>query len=85
MDFYEECKSDTKQRQTLKVDNLLKSLNKKDAESLRKALLDQDVPTRSIERVLRSNKIECGAWAINTWRKANNIKLRSSNMLGKGE
>jgi len=82
MDFYEECKSDTKQHKSLKVDNLLASLNKKDAESLKKALLDPDVPTRAIERVLLNNKIECGCWAINQWRKTNGITLRSSNAIG---
>lgn len=82
MDFYEECKSETNQHQSLKVDNLLASLNKKDAESLKKALLDPDVPTRAIERVLRKNKIECGCWAINQWRRTNGITLRTTNTLG---
>lgn len=82
MDFYEECKSETKQNQSLKVDNLLASLNKKDAESLKKALLDPDVPTRAIERVLHKNKIDCGCWAINQWRKANGIILRTTNTIG---
>ena len=82
MDFYEECKSETKQQKSLKVDNLLASLSKKDAESLKKALLDPDVPTRAIERVLHNNKIDCGCWAINQWRKNHGIALRSSHALG---
>jgi len=68
----------------LKVDNLLISLNKKDADSLRKALLDPDISTRSINRVLEGNKIDCGCWAINAWRKANNVTLRDSRALKKG-
>jgi len=80
MDFYEACKSDAKQQKMLKVDILLGSLNKKDADSLRKALLDSDVPTRSIKRVLEENKIDCGCWSINAWRKANNVVLQDSRV-----
>lgn len=78
MDFYKACKSDTRQRQALKVDLLLESMHKKDAESLRKAMLDQNISTRSIKRVLGENKIICGCYAINAWRQANKIKLTSS-------
>ena len=84
MDIYEQCKSDTKQHQISKVDVVLKSLPKKDSESLKKALLDPSISTRTIERVLSDNNVHCGLWAINNWRKKNNVKLKStSNIDGK--
>lgn len=81
MGIYEQCKSDTNQTQMSKVDVVLQSLGKQDAESLKKALLDESIPTRSIQRVLKSNKINCGLWAINQWRQANGIKLKSNSAI----
>ena len=78
MDIYEQCKSDPKQHLLSKVDVVLKTLDKKDAESLRKALLDPSISTRTIERVLGDNNVGCGVWAINKWRKTNGVKLVST-------
>ena len=78
MDIYEQCKSDPKQHQLSKVDVVLKTLDKKDAESLRKALLDPSISTRTIERVLGDNNVGCGVWAINNCRKTNWVKLVST-------
>lgn len=73
MDFYEECKSDASLHSTSKLEQLLLNLDKKEAESLRKALLDPSIPSRTIERVLQKNKISCGLWSINTWRKDHEV------------
>lgn len=85
MDIYEQCKTDAKQKNTTasKIDVVLSELSKKDAESLKKALLDENIPTRTIERVLRENGIECGQWAINHWRRTNKVKLYTSSMTKK--
>lgn len=85
MDFYEECKSDAKQHSTSKVEHLLSTLDKKESESLRKALLDSSISTRTIERVLQKNKINCGVWAINQWRKAHNVPLSTKVLIEDGE
>ena len=77
MEIYEQCKSETKQSNVLKVDNVLASLEKKDSESLKKALLDSSISTRAIARVLETNDIGCGIWAINQWRRVNGIGLTS--------
>lgn len=79
MDIYDACKLDSKNKRRLKVDAVLATLSKKDSESLIKAMLDPDISTHSIERVLKGNNIDCGCWAINQWRRANGIKLRSTN------
>jgi hypothetical protein len=79
MDIYEQCKTDSKQINSLKVDNVLDSLDKKDSESLKKALLDTSISSRAIARVLHTNNIDCGMWAINQWRRAHNIKLKTSS------
>ena len=81
MDIYEQCKSDTKQHPVSKVDVVLESLDKKDAESLKKAFLDPSISTRTIERVLENNNVSCGLWAINRWRKTNNVKLKSTSAI----
>jgi hypothetical protein len=77
MDIYEECKTQTNRLAKLKVDYFLTELPKKDAESLRSALLDDVISSRTISRVLLENGIECGVWAINQWRRVN--KVKSSN------
>lgn len=74
MDIYEQCKTQAQRVTKLKVDVVLDQLPKKDAEGLRKALLDEAIPSRTIERVLLENNIECGVWAINQWRRVNKIK-----------
>ena len=81
MDIYEQCKSDAQQHSLNKVDVVLESLDKKDAESLRKALLDPSMSTRTIERVLRDNDVCLRQWAINSWRKENGVKLKSNNSI----
>ena len=81
MDIYEECKQEAIKSSTNKVEVLLETLNKKDAESLKKALLDPAISTRTIARVLESNKIECGVWAINKWRRHKGIALSSTHTL----
>lgn len=78
MDFYKDCKEEVSRTNSLKVDNLLASLSKSDADNLKKALLDKEIPSRAIQRVLLKNKIKCGAWAINQWRKENGIVLQNS-------
>lgn len=85
MDFYEQCKSDANQRPTSKVEHLLSTLDKKEAESLRKALLDPAIPSRAIERVLQKNKINCGLWSINQWRKANEVPYNSRVLIEDAE
>jgi hypothetical protein len=80
MDIYEQCKADAEKNSSMKVDVLLGNLSKKDADSLRKALLDATIPTRAICRVLEENKIECGMWAVNKWRKANGVVLKSTQL-----
>ena len=81
MNIYEQCKSDSSKNEMCKVDVVLKSLSKQDAESLKKALLDSTISTRTIERVLESNNVRCGSWAINKWRKMNNVKLKSNSAI----
>ena len=81
MDIYEQCKADAEKNSNTKVEALLKTLSKKDADSLRKAMLDPAIPTRAICRVLEENKINCGMWAINKWRKSNGIELKASQKL----
>lgn len=81
MDIYEQCKVDAAKFATNKVVVLLEQLDKKEAQSLKKALLDPTIPTRAIERVLQANNIDCGMWAINSWRKKNGIKLTSTRSL----
>jgi hypothetical protein len=81
MGIYEQCKSDTNQNQISKVDVVLQSLSKADSEGLKKALLDPTISTRAIERVLENNNIICGLWAINNWRKKNNVKLKSTSAI----
>ena len=78
MEIYEQCKSEAKQNHNLKVDNLLNSLDKKDSESLKKALLDSSIATRAIARVLEANNISCGMWAINQWRRTNGVELKAT-------
>lgn len=78
MDIYEQCLEEAKKVNKLKIDCLLEQLSKKDAESLKKALLDENVPARSIQRVLVQNKIKCGNWSINQWRRENNVKTFTS-------
>lgn len=73
MDIYEQCAKEAKKVNKRKVDSVLEQLPKKDAESLKKALLDENVPTRSIQRVLMQNSINCGNWAINQWRRDNQV------------
>lgn len=79
MDFYEQCKTDANQNKQLKVDAVLQELDKKDSESLRKALLDETIPSRTIARVLEGNSIDCGSWAINQWRRTNGVKVYSTS------
>jgi len=79
MDIYEQCKSDSKQINSLKMDNILNSLEKKDSESLKKALLDTSISSRAIARVLSTNNIDCGMWAINQWRRDNGVKLKTTS------
>lgn len=74
MDIYEQCKTQAQRVTKLKVDVVLSQLPKKDSEGLRKALIDEAIPSRTIERVLMENDIECGVWAINQWRRVNKIK-----------
>jgi hypothetical protein len=81
MDLYEQCKKDSNKNICLKVDALLKALPKKDAESLKKALLDENVSTRAIARVLEENNYTCGIWAINKWRKLNNVISKSTHAI----
>ena len=81
MDIYEECKLESNKSPTNKVKILLDTLNKKDAEGLRKALLDPNISTRTIARVLEGNKIDCGVWAINTWRRQNGVQRSSTHSL----
>jgi len=81
MGIYEQCKSDNDRNQISKIDVVFQSLNKKDSESLKKALLDPSISTRAIGRVLKSNNIVCGLWAINSWRKKNNVKLKSNSSI----
>lgn len=85
MDFYEECKSDASRRTTSKVEQLLSRLDKKEAQSLREALLDPSIPSRTIERVLRKNKISCGLWSINNWRQENKVPYNVKVMIEGGE
>ena len=75
MDFYEQCKTDANHKKQLKVDVVLKELDKKDSESLKRALLDETIPSRAIARVLEGNSIDCGVWAVNQWRKKNDVKV----------
>lgn len=81
MDFYEQCKTDANHKKQLKVDVVLQELDKKDAESLRKALLDETIPSRTIARVLEGNSIDCGVWAVNQWRKSNGIKSQYGSVV----
>jgi hypothetical protein len=74
MDIYEQCKTQANRVTQLKIDVVLEQLSKKDADSLRKALLDETIPSRGIERVLIDNNIDCGKFAINRWRQKNNVK-----------
>ncbi len=74
MDIYEECKIQASRSVKLKVDYFLTELPKKDAEGLKKALLDEVISSRTISRVLSENGIECGVWAINQWRRVNKVK-----------
>jgi hypothetical protein len=82
MDFYEQCRADSNKNVGLKVDALLQALPKKDADSLKKALLDETISSRAIARVLEENNYNCGMWAINKWRKSNNVILKSTHMIG---
>lgn len=81
MDFYEQCKTDVSQHKQLKVDAVLQELEKKDSESLKKALLDETIPSRTIARVLEGNSIDCGVWAVNQWRKSNGVRVYSSSSM----
>lgn len=81
MDFYDECKADARQRSTSKIEQLLSTLDKKESESLRKALADPAIPSRTIERVLQKNKINCGVWSVIQWRKANNIPVSAKALI----
>jgi hypothetical protein len=85
MDFYEECKSDANLHSTSKLEQLLSRLDKKEAQSLREALLDPSIPSRTIERVLRKNKISCGLWSINNWRQENKVPYNVKVMIEGGE
>lgn len=85
MDFYDECKTDAKQHSISKIEYLLSTLDKKESESLRKALLDSSIPSRTIERVLQKNKINCGIWSINQWRKANGVDIGRKALIGDAE
>ncbi len=78
MDIYEQCKTQADRITKLKIDIVLEQLSKKDADSLRQALLDENIPSRSIERVLMENSVECGQWAINRWRRENKVKTFTS-------
>lgn len=84
MDFYEQCKTDANQKKQLKVDIVLQELDKKDAESLKKALLDDTIPSRTIARVLEGNSIDCGVWAVNQWRKSNGVKSKYATVVKSG-
>jgi hypothetical protein len=81
MDFYEQCKTDAKHTKQLKVDLVLGELDKKDSESLKKALLDETIPSRAIARVLEANSIDCGIWAVNQWRKNNGVKVYATSSI----
>lgn len=81
MDFYEQCKTDANHKKQLKVDVVLQELDKKDAESLKKALLDETIPSRTIARVLEGNSIDCGVWAVNQWRKTNGIRSQYGSVV----
>ena len=55
MDIYEQCKTQANRVTRLKIDVVLEQLSKKDADSLKKALLDETIPSRGIEKVLIDN------------------------------
>jgi hypothetical protein len=80
MNIYEQCKTEVKQQTQSKLESVLLELDKKDAESLKEALLDETIPSRAIARVLEQNSIECGVWAINQWRKKSGVRVYSSSM-----
>lgn len=80
MDIYEQCKTQAQRVTKLKVDVVLGQLSKKDSDGLRKALLDEAIPSRTIERVLLENDIECGVWAINQWRRVNKVKSNTTTI-----
>lgn len=86
MDIYEQCKIVViKNKNKLRLDVVLEQLPKKDRESLRKALLDESVPSRTIEKVLIENQINCSNWSINRWRRENNVNVYNSPILGKSK
>lgn len=86
MDIYEQCKIVViKNKNKLRLDVVLEQLPKKDRESLRKALLDESVPSRTIEKVLIENQINCSNWSINRWRRVNNVNVYNSPILGKSK
>lgn len=74
MDIYEECKKASHTTKTPKMDILLGELPKKDAESLKQALLDEVISSTTIQRVLMENGIKMGKWSILEWRRLNKAK-----------
>jgi hypothetical protein len=58
----------------LKVDDLLDTLDKADADALRHALTDPLVGTHTIKRACAENGIQLGATAIDVWRRENGVR-----------
>lgn len=75
MDFYSQCKTDSVQKKTGKLDRIIAGLSKDDASSLIRALEDVSISSRTISGVLMSHNYKVGKWAVNEWRKRNGIDV----------
>jgi hypothetical protein len=67
-----------------KVERLLLSLSKEDADALRSSLQDLKISTRTIEKVLRKNGHAVGRGSIDNWRHTNvkGFETRSNHYMG---
>lgn len=67
-----------------KVERLLLSLSKEDANALRSSLMDLKISTRTIEKVLKKNGHAVGRGSIDNWRNKNvdGFEKRSTHYMG---
>lgn len=75
MGIFEECMDEAESHRMLKVDAILKSLDKEDRESLLTALKEPSISPRRISIVLAKRNIKASRESISKWREINKIGL----------
>jgi hypothetical protein len=82
MKLKDEFNAELTRTKSIKIDSLLEKLSKEDREYLISVLMNPEIPTRLIERVLRKKNIQCGKSAILNWRRSNGVKIIKNTMMG---